>query len=163
MVLRRGQVDLAGLAPECVEGARLAAAAHGVALSADVDADAVVDGDAGRLARLLDNLVRNAIAATPAGGSVVVSSGRGSAGGWLAVADDGPGIPETDQARLFEPYVRGTHGGESGAGLGLAIARAVAEAHGATVSLESAEGLETIIVVEGLPLAPGVAEPAARR
>ena len=103
----------------------------------------MVAGDWARLDRLLVNLVDNAT--RYAKSSVVVSVSR--AGPWaeLAVTDDGPGIPAADRERAFGRFARlddarSREGDEAGgAGLGLAIVRATAQAHGGTAFLEAAE------------------------
>jgi signal transduction histidine kinase len=106
-----------------------------------------VRGDARGLGRMLDNLIDNAV--RHASSSVRVEVGR--AGSWasVAVTDDGPGIPEADRERVFARFTRldeGRSRDEGGAGLGLAIVRETARAHGGDVVLEDAEpGLRAII------------------
>jgi signal transduction histidine kinase len=118
----------------------------------------VVSGDQDALARLLVNLLDNAV--RHAASQVRVSVLRD--GGWavLTVTDDGPGIPPEDAERVFGRFARlddararvEAGGGEEGAGLGLAIVRSTAEAHGGTVSLGDARpGLRAVV---RLPLAP---------
>jgi signal transduction histidine kinase len=102
----------------------------------------VVAGDWPRLDRLLVNLVDNAV--RYAKSSVVVSVGRDGTRAELAVTDDGPGIPAADRERAFGRFARiddarSRHGDEAGgAGLGLAIVRATAQAYGGTAVLEAA-------------------------
>lgn len=154
--LELDEVDLAALIAERVVAAQHRAAPRSIALSADEEAPAVVLADRHRLGQLLDNLINNAVAYTPAGGDVVVSSGRGHGGGWIAVADNGSGIAAEIRERLFEPFTRALVSGGArcgGAGLGLSIVRSIAEAHGATADVESAVGLGTVFLVEGLALA----------
>ena len=79
------------------------AAARSISLSADEETLSIVLADRHRLGQLLDNLINNAVAYTPAGGDVVVSSGRGHGGGWIAVADNGSGIAPEFRDRLFQP------------------------------------------------------------
>src|SRR6201999_3215350 len=90
-------------------------------------------GSERELARIVANLLRNAIRYTPADGTVTVSGGRDDAGGWLAVSDMCGGIPETDLPRVFDVAFRGeaarTRGPSEGAGLGLSIGRRIVEAH----------------------------------
>jgi two-component system sensor histidine kinase KdpD len=80
--------------------------------------------------QLFVNLLENAAKYTPAGSEIEISASR--QGGTLAVdlADRGPGIPPGDEERIFERFHRGHHAGVRGVGLGLAIARAIAQAHG---------------------------------
>ena len=92
--------------------------------------------------RALSNLVQNAIKYTPQGGRVTVrgwvSPGEGDADVVLSVTDSGPGIPEDEQARVFEKYYRSKKTScARGTGLGLAIVKGVAELHGGRVELRS--------------------------
>jgi len=95
----------------------------------------VVRGDRVRLRELLSNLVDNAVRYTPDGGIITVQVGRSSDGPSLAVRDTGPGVPDDERARIFEPFYRGRDAGAPGTGLGLAIVRTIAGAHGASVDL----------------------------
>ena len=152
------EVDLAALIAERVVAAQHRAAARSISLSADEETLSIALADRHRLGQLLDNLINNAVAYTPAGGDVVVSSGRGHGGGWIAVAvaDNGSGIAPEFRDRLFQPFTRAVVSGgarSGGAGLGLSIVRSIAEAHGATADVESAVGLGTVFLVEGLALA----------
>ncbi|UZR29909.1 ATP-binding protein [Methylococcus mesophilus] len=122
---------------------------------AEVDADLSVTGDPGALHTLLANLVDNAVHYTPQGGVVDVSVRLGEAGRpCLEVADTGPGIPADERSRVFDRFYRGLETAEAGTGLGLAIVRAIADRHGATVTL--ADGVETGLCVR-------VAFPAQRQ
>jgi signal transduction histidine kinase len=87
---------------------------------------------------MLTNLLDNAVSHTPAGGRVTVSLRMESPWIVLEVADTGPGIPPADRHRIFERFVRldtNKRSGSGGAGLGLPIARWIAEAHGGTLTL----------------------------
>jgi two-component system OmpR family sensor kinase len=97
--------------------------------------------DRQRLTQALMNLSQNAVAHTHQGDAVELGSALAGGSVRLWVRDTGPGVPEHEQARIFERFVRlnGSHAGE-GAGLGLAITRAVAEAHGGRVELDSRPG-----------------------
>jgi signal transduction histidine kinase len=113
-----------------------------------VDAEpVVVEGTRDELHRLAANLIENAIRHTPDGTRVHASVHRRDGMVELVVEDDGPGIPAELRPRIFERFVRG--GGEraGSSGLGLAIVRAVAEAHGGSVALESPNGRGTRFVV----------------
>jgi two-component system sensor histidine kinase TctE len=98
------------------------------------------------LRELLANLIDNALAYTPPGGTVTVrcgSVGRGRLGSYdafLEVEDDGPGIPEAERTRVFERFYRIAGGEREGNGLGLAIVEEIARAHAATVELTSGAG-----------------------
>lgn len=96
----------------------------------------VVLGDAERLAQVAHNLVRNALAHTPAGTTVRVSTGVSGRMGYVEVADNGPGIPPGEAKRVFDRFYqadRSRSGG--GTGLGLAIVRAIAEALGGSAEV----------------------------
>lgn len=101
--------------------------------------EAPFTGDPDLLDRLLLNLLDNAIKHSPADGCVAVEMGRCERDYEIRVADEGAGIPAADQERIFERFVRLTSeesvSQPTGAGLGLAIARRIAEAHGGTLDL----------------------------
>ena len=134
-----GRVDLNDLARE------LDAKARGLAdrdWRLDADAHGELLGDRQRLTQAVMNLAGNAVQHTHPGDRITI--GVASEPGWgrLWVADDGPGIPQEDQARVFERFARGSGRRRSseGAGLGLAIVRVIAEAHGGRVELDSVPG-----------------------
>ena len=129
-------LDAGAVARQAAETAR--AAGQPVVALVD-DALPLVRGDAVRLRQLLDNLIANALGHSPAGSEVVVSARRAGAGVALSVRDDGEGVAPEDQARIFEPGVRATDA-RPGSGLGLALAREIARAHGAELTLVSAPG-----------------------
>ncbi len=113
------------------------AASRGSQVALQIDAEASVPGDAAALAMLVRNLVDNALRYTPCGGRVLVTLGSNASGPWLAVDDDGPGIPRAERERVFERFVRGAAAAAtSGSGLGLAIVRSIARRHDATVHLD---------------------------
>ncbi len=136
-------VSLPMLVEEAVAAMHLQAAASGVAvrtaLPGHVDAAC---GDPEQLRRVLLNLLQNAIRHTPADGSVTVSAEPVGGRVEVEVADTGAGIAAAERPRVFEPFFRG--GSEAaarsgdGAGLGLAISRAIVEAHGGRIWLEEA-------------------------
>jgi two-component system OmpR family sensor kinase len=102
-----------------------------------------VEGDAARLAQLLDNLLSNAIKYSPRGGIVEVSLERCDARACLRVRDTGPGISHAEQERIFERFTRASgaaHGATGGVGLGLAIAAAIAAAHDGQIGVDSLPG-----------------------
>ncbi len=127
-----------------------------IEVSATLDEDVAVDGDAARLGQVVRNLLANALKFTPPGGrvEVEVASARGSA--LLAVRDTGPGIPEEELPRVFDRFWRGTRArGTAGSGIGLAVVDELVRAHGGAVSVRNAEGGGAVFSVE-LPLATGV-------
>jgi signal transduction histidine kinase len=96
--------------------------------------------DEQRLGQVLGNLLDNALMHTPPGGSVELTCARDDAGVSITVADDGEGIPAEHQPRIFERFYRADAARDrerGGAGLGLAIAKALVEAHGGTISVAS--------------------------
>jgi signal transduction histidine kinase len=136
------QVELPELLDETVAAMRAEADAKGVAVAADLQPlPRPARADPERLQRVLFNLIQNAIRHTPTDGSVTVRAE--SAGEWveIEVSDTGAGIPPEDRERLFEPFVRGDTGGEqdNGAGLGLALCRAIVEAHGGRIWLADSD------------------------
>jgi sigma-B regulation protein RsbU (phosphoserine phosphatase) len=115
---------------------------------------ASVDGE--RFARVVRNLVGNAQKYSRDGGRIRVSLEREADGVCLAVADDGPGIPLDEQARIFERFYRARRAdaaGPLGSGLGLPIARALVELHGGELSVDSVEGQGSTFRVR-LPASP---------
>ena len=144
--MRREPVDLVALS-SAVVGAMSVKADHcGLDLGAVGDAEVFVQGDAGQLTVLLNNLVENALRYTPAGGVVDVMATLSEGRPTLRVVDTGPGIPEPEREKVFRRFYRGAGSSElGGTGLGLAIVKAIADLHGAAVTLRvpsSGRGLE---------------------
>jgi signal transduction histidine kinase len=134
------QVELRELIGETVAAMRAPAAERGVSIAAELPPGAVVaEANPEKLQRVLFNLIQNAIRHTPADGSVTVRARSAGAGVEVEVADDGEGVPNGAGERVFEAFYRGDAAhGEDGAGLGLAISRAIVEAHGGKIWLEDA-------------------------
>ena len=107
------------------------------------DTHPAIAGDIGLIERLLDNLIGNAIKFVPPEGHIEVSLAKHPDGVCIRVADDGPGIALEDQDQIFQRHFRKrtkTNGNAHGAGLGLSIAKRVAELHGGTIELHSQPG-----------------------
>jgi len=154
--IRPHPIDLAEFTEEL---ALKATALSSRPVSATARDHAVVLGDRQRLTQAVMNLARNAVEHTPE--TAAVSLGARANGEWarIWVTDTGPGIPEADQARLFDRFARGEPGRRrtGGAGLGLSIVKAIAEGHGGNVELESGSTGTTFTIV--IPIAgPGQAE-----
>jgi signal transduction histidine kinase len=132
------QVELRGLIDDTVAAMRAPAEARGVALSAELPSHEVLArANAEKVQRVLFNLIQNAIRHTPADGSVTVRARSAADGVEIEVADEGEGIPAADGERVFDAFYRGDESrSEEGAGLGLAISRAIVEAHGGRIWLE---------------------------
>jgi signal transduction histidine kinase len=150
-------VDLAALAAEEAERS----AGGRVPVTAWAAGPCVVTGEVEGLRRMLRNLIENALRYGKSGVEVVTLREAGEA--VLTVSDDGPGIPAADRERAFDRFVRlddarsRDETGTGGAGLGLAIVRAIARTHGGTAHLEAASpGLRAVV---RLPAAPD--QPAA--
>jgi signal transduction histidine kinase len=136
--LDRQAVDVGAVARDAVALCEVRASHRNVALSAEIPSDLPqVSADADRLQRVILNLLDNAIRFTPGGGQVTLTVKRDGAEIEVSVQDTGRGMSEGDRACAFEPYYRGEGGG---AGLGLTIARAIVEAHGGQMGVESVPG-----------------------
>lgn len=138
------QVELALLVDETVLAMRPEANERQVDLRAELGGSALTaHADPERIQRVLFNLIRNAIRHTPADGSVTVRAEAAGAGIEIEVADTGDGISPEDRPRVFEVFYRGvddTARSSDGAGLGLAVARAIVEIHGGRIWLAPSDG-----------------------
>lgn len=140
IALHRAEVDLAALVRTCVEEARALAAAHTIRLDAP-PGPVVGRWDAGRLAQVVGNLLDNALKYSPDGGEVGVAVTAGARAAEVAVADTGIGMAPEVAARVFERFYRAPDGvatDRKGLGLGLYISKALVEAHGGRIAVESA-------------------------
>lgn len=160
--LERERVDLAELAEVVVAPRIPLAAREGVTLSARAAGGAPVDVDidAARVEQILLILLDNALRHTPSGGAVEVVVGRDGQDATMAVHDTGEGIPQDAQPFVFDRFYRGDPSREGrSAGLGLAIARGLAEAHRGGIDLASSPGAGSTFTVRlPLPEAGPVAE-----
>ncbi len=124
---------------ECVRGATIVAAARSVSLNAQLDADVALTGNDDLLRQLVTNLLDNAIQHTPAGGAIDVRVTRTRREVVVSVSDTGPGVPASERDRIFERFVRldPARSATSGAGLGLSIARWIAEQHNGSIEVDA--------------------------
>jgi two-component system sensor histidine kinase TctE len=126
-------LDLGALALEVAKDWVPAALERGIDLGFEGSGQPItVRGEAGRLRELLDNLLDNAVRYTREGGRITVRVAEGRV---LEVSDDGPAIPESERARVFERFHRLLGSSKDGSGLGLAIAQEIARIHGAEITL----------------------------
>ena len=143
LTFERSEVDLAELVDETVETMRPVADRRGLELTAAHTGRAVGSGGAIELARALRNLVDNALRDGPAGSTVRVTLASDAHAVHVTVADDGPGFPDEFRPRAFEPFTRADPARDRAtgtAGLGLAIARGIVDAHGGSIALGSPPG-----------------------
>ena len=140
--------------------ARVAAEARRreVALGSEVTPGLTVDVVPGALAMVVENLLSNALKFSPPHGRVTIRTLAAGSEALLSVSDSGPGIPPDEMPRLFERFFRGRASqtpGAPGVGLGLAICRAVVEARGGRITVDSRPGAGATFIVH-LPLAASV-------
>ncbi len=158
--LRREPLYLEEIVAECVRAVRAQAECRQVELRLEAYGEASFTGDEGLLHRLVMNLLDNAIKYSPKGSTVVLRLIAWRNAHVFEVADTGIGIPESLQPYIFERFVRAdaarSHDdtGTSGAGLGLSIARWIAEAHGGSLKLErsSPEGSLFVLTLPRQPM-----------
>jgi len=134
--VRREPLDVARLVTSAVAAARLTGSSLRLEIGPEVP---LVAGDPVRLRQALDDLLTNAVSHTSGAGEVVVTVQAGDDKVIVSVADEGPGIALADQERIFERGVR-LGADRPGSGLGLPIARAIAEAHDGSLTVESTPG-----------------------
>lgn len=149
--LEREPVDLREVVGEAVETARTVEPQRKIELDAE---PAVVLGDRDRLRQVVDNLLSNVRAHTPANAPVHVRVARNGTNAVLEVEDSGPGMSEDELERVFERFHRGDPSrsrSSGGVGLGLSIVSAVAGAHGGSASARSTTGSGSTFVIT-LPL-----------
>jgi PAS domain S-box-containing protein len=154
--LRRAPFDLAQLTRESARQAAFVAGVDGIRVEAP-EQPVIGEWDADRVAQILSNLLDNAGKYAP-GAAVVVRVSVSGDEARVAVQDFGPGIAAVHLPHLFDRFVQVKTG--SGVGLGLYISRALAEAHGGRLWVESTPGAGSVFTL-ALPLAPAVLNPTA--
>ena len=152
-------VDLATVAREAGEEAASVAAGRQLTVSLRLGQGLATIGDPDALRRAVSNLLSNALRLAPAGSEITVAAGRWQRWLWIAVRDQGPGISDEDQGRVFDRFWRGGPdaqgpgaggrgpGADGHTGLGLAIVRQIVEAHGGRVRLFSRPGAGSTFVL----------------
>ena len=146
--LKREQIDFAHLITEAVGRFTLQAEEKHIRLENQIDQLPMISGDPLKLSWVIANLIGNALRYTPDGGRIMVAAHRLDGGARLEVSDSGPGIPPEIRAYIFERFAQyGSNGQARGAaGLGLAIAKEIVEAHGGRIYVESGESGSTFFV-----------------
>jgi len=140
---KKERVDLAAVAKESISLFKPRAEHRSVSLEARGSGDVIFTGDSGRARRIVDNLVANALEATPAGGRVTVATAVKDGKAELRVEDTGGGIPDAVKEKLFEAFNSDKPGGT---GLGLATVKRLAEEMGGTIAVESGPGGTAFVV-----------------
>jgi heavy metal sensor kinase len=148
------------LASECCRNVRTLASAKRIMVRCEAGGELPMRADEMLVRRMLLNVLDNAIKYTPAGGTVCIRCGAEDGGYRLSIEDSGPGIPENIRLRIFERFFRADKArsrGQSdsgGAGLGLAIASWIAQAHGGTIELtrSTSEGSTFTMVLPKIAL-----------
>lgn len=145
--IQKGPCDLVELVREVVMESQATTSLHEVRLAVGCG-HLCGNWDRGRLAQVLNNLVANAIKYSPAGGSIVVAVDPADDGARVSVSDEGIGIAADDLPLLFRPYARLKQASDvKGTGLGLFIAKAIVEAHGGQIVVESTLGKGSVFTV----------------
>jgi signal transduction histidine kinase len=134
--LLREPLYLDELVSECARAVRVVAAERGVCVTTSGDTEVPLTGDDTLLRQMVGNLLDNAIRHAQPAGSVSATVERNGTGAIVRVKDDGPGVPADHRERIFQRFIQ-VDSSTGGAGLGLPIARWIAEAHGGSLVLET--------------------------
>ena len=140
-------LDLAQIARDVVDAFRPAAEEQGRALVARLDEPLPLQGDRELLIQMIANCLDNALIHTPPGVRIEVEGACGPTGAMLSIADSGPGVPQDDLTKLFDPFFRSDASRTSpGSGLGLRLVAAIAELHGLVCSVsDNRPGLKVTV------------------
>ncbi|WP_084110694.1 sensor histidine kinase [Arthrobacter cupressi] len=150
LVVQPEALDLAVLVRGSIDSATPRAAQAGVRFSVDVPETLRAHADSSRMSQVLDNLISNAIKYSPNGGEVEVAAWRENGEVVCRVSDTGMGMTDEEQEEVFAKFFRARGVRNStipGIGLGLPITKAIVEAHGGTITLQSAPGRGTAFTV----------------
>ena len=138
-------VDLAHVIEETVASASAAGPSH--TITVEMPKELFVLGDSGRIYQVMTNLLANARVHTPAGTAIHVLARQEEDGVYISVSDNGPGLSDEDQKRIFERFFRADPSrqrtSQEGSGLGLSIVDSVMQAHGGKVGVISKPGQGT--------------------
>lgn len=135
-------VDLASVIEEVAQATATRAHRKGVAVSAECSGSITIVGDRRRIRQVLSNLLGNALKFTPSG-SITVQAVCDQESVVVSVRDTGPGVDAAHLPHLFDRYWQAKQSNRAGAGLGLAISKAIVEAHGGRIWAESKTGSGT--------------------
>ncbi len=146
----RSAVDLATVARASADRLRAEASAKGIDLAVQIEASlGSVQGDARRIGQAIDHLLENALQYCSRGARVLLHGDGGIDKARIVISDNGPGIPSDQQGAIFDPVARAEQArAGSKAGIGLPLARQLAQAHGGTLQLVSEKGKGTMVVIE---------------
>ena len=153
----RSPVRLDELAREIVAELVPLADARQIDLGVAAAQPATITADPDALRTLLRNLIDNAVRYTPGGGRVDVTVESSGAEARVTVSDNGPGIPPQERSRVFDRFYRRAGTASPGSGLGLSIVKAIADAHGATLTLADGPSRRGLTVIVSFT-APGAAQ-----
>lgn len=140
-------VDLESFCRDVVDEHRLLAEDRPLRVITRLSPGPVVYADPESLSRALANLLSNAIRLAPKDSELTIASGSSGGWAWVAVRDQGPGIAEEEQQRVFDRFRRAQNGGRRGTGLGLAIARQIVESHEGKLTVFSTLGVGSTFVI----------------
>jgi len=160
--LRLHPMDINLPVNQCLQGLAVLATAKEISLRAELQPDLPrIDGDIGKLAQLVSNLITNAIKFTPKGGKICVRTGavalKDRPGIEFVVEDTGVGIRPEDREKMFQRFGRGRDrgtDGETGTGLGLSICQQIAQLHGGTLTAGPAKQQGTVFTAWFPALSP---------
>jgi signal transduction histidine kinase len=159
LALVRERLDLAEVVDEAAEAVRPLANRGGIRLTAEIDGSVTVEAAPREISRILRNLLDNAVRHSPEGGTVRLMLSDEGGHATVTVTDEGPGFPADFVRRATESFTRADDARRrdgSGAGLGLAIARGLTEAHGGTIEVSAGPGGRVKVVFPVATQAAGV-------
>ncbi len=149
------EIELGALLLECVGDHVALADATGIDIGVNLTSAATVRGAADEVRTLIGNLIDNAVRYTPAGGKIDVALYHRDGMEVAEIVDTGPGLPKGVETRIFDRFYRAAPAGSQGAGLGLAIARRVAERNGFGLTVANrTDGLSGVVARVSMPVPP---------